>query len=61
MEPPFLDLAVQLSTMTEAKRIMLRHIGTYPKSTFQERRVDTGLGISNTYIKNLAREHGIHH
>lgn len=43
------------------KRIMLRYIRIYPKSTFEERHKETGLNMSNSYIKNLVRRHSIHH
>ena len=43
------------------QRMMLRNLRICPKATFEERRKDTGLKMSNTYIKNLARKHGIHH
>lgn len=42
-------------------RMMLRHLRFYPKAKFEARRKDTGLKMSNTYIKNLARRYGIHH
>ena len=40
---------------------MLRNLRIYPKLTFQQRREDTSLKMSNSYIKNLARENGLHH
>lgn len=43
------------------RRTMLRNLRSYPKLTFQQRREDTGLKMSNTYIKDLARAEGIHH
>ena len=43
------------------QRMMLKHIQLHPKSTFEERRADTGLKMSNTYIKNLAQQYSIHH
>ena len=43
------------------KRTMLRNLRIFPKSTFQERRDDTGLKMSNSYIKNLARASGLSH
>jgi hypothetical protein len=42
-------------------RSMLRSLQSYPKLTYQQRRDDTGLKMSNTYIKNLVHKHGIHH
>ena len=43
------------------QRAMLRNIRSYPKLTFQQRREDTGLTMSNTYIKKIASENGLHH
>jgi transposase len=42
-------------------RTMLRNLRLHPKSTFQERRDDTGLKMSNSTIKNLARLYGLQH
>jgi hypothetical protein len=41
------------------RRMMLRNLRRYPKLTFQDRRDDTGLNMSNSYIKNLARNYGL--
>ena len=43
------------------QRTMLRNLRLYPKSTFQQRREDTGLKMSNSYIKDLARKNGLFH
>ncbi|RDL41719.1 uncharacterized protein BP5553_01698 [Venustampulla echinocandica] len=43
------------------RRSMLRNLRSYPKLTFQQRREDTGLKMSNTYIKNLARANSLFH
>jgi hypothetical protein len=43
------------------QRMMLRHMRKYPKSTFKDRRKETGLEMSNSTIKRLARENGLHH
>jgi hypothetical protein len=43
------------------RRIMLRTLRFQPKLTFDQRRTTTGINMSNTYIKNLARENGILH
>jgi hypothetical protein len=43
------------------RRSMLRSLQSYPKLTYQQRCDNTSLKMSNTYIKNLAQEHGIHH
>lgn len=42
-------------------RTMLRNLRLFPKNTFETRRRETGLGMSNTYIKNLARASGLAH
>jgi len=43
------------------QRMMLRNLRSYPKLTFQQRREDTGLPMSNSYIKCLARANGMSH
>jgi hypothetical protein len=43
------------------RRTMLRNIRSFPKLRFQQRRDDTGLKMSNSYIKDLARANGIAH
>jgi hypothetical protein len=43
------------------RRMMLRNLRSYPKLTFQQRCEDTGLTISNSYIKDLARANGLTH
>ena len=49
-------------TYTERdERMMLRNLRLYPKSTFDERRKECGLNMSNSTIKRLARKHGLHH
>jgi hypothetical protein len=40
---------------------MLQNLRTFPQLTFQQRRDDTGLKMSNSDIKNLARASGLHH
>jgi hypothetical protein len=40
-------------------RMMLRNLRFYPKSTFQQRRDDTGLDMSNSHIKRIARANGL--
>lgn len=36
-------------------RIMLRHLRLNPKAAFEARRLETGLEMSNTYNKNIAK------
>ena len=36
------------------QRAMLRNLRSYSKISFKQRRIDTGLEMSNIYIKNLA-------
>jgi hypothetical protein len=43
------------------RRALLVHIRKYPKATFDQRREDLGLKMSNTYIKDLCKLHGITH
>jgi transposase len=43
------------------QRTMLQHMRKYPKSTFQERRKETGLKMSNSTIKRLVRENSLHY
>jgi transposase len=43
------------------ERMMLRNLRLYPKSTFEERRRETGLEMSNTTIKRLAQKSGLQH
>ena len=40
---------------------MLRCLRLEPKLTFDQRREYTGLNISNTTIKTIAKENGLHH
>lgn len=42
-------------------RTMLRNLRLYPKLTFQQRREDTGLKMSNGKIKSIAKENGLVH
>jgi len=44
-----------------AVRRILRNLRTYPKQTFAQRREDTGINMSNTKIKNIARANRLHH
>ena len=41
------------------QRMMLKNLRLYPKLTFQQRRDDTGLEMSNTTIKNIAKAQGL--
>jgi hypothetical protein len=41
------------------RRALLAYIRKYPKATFDQRREDLGLKMSNTYIKDLCKLHGI--
>jgi hypothetical protein len=43
------------------KRMMLRNLRLFPKSTFDDRRLESGIEMSNTTIKRLARKHGLHY
>ena len=43
------------------KRLMLRCLRLEPKLTFDQRREHTGLDMSNTTIKTIAKENGLHH
>jgi hypothetical protein len=43
------------------ERMMLRNLRLSPKSTFDERRKDTGLEMSNSTIKRVAQKHGLQH
>ena len=43
------------------RRTILRNLRAFPKITFQQRREDTGLTMSNSYIKNIARENSLKH
>jgi hypothetical protein len=43
------------------RRALLSHIRKYPKATFDQRRKDLELEMSNTYIKDLYKLHGITH
>ena len=43
------------------RRAMLRNIRLHPKLTFDARREATGLDMSNSYIKGLARSEGLTH
>lgn len=43
------------------ERMMLRNLRLFPKSTFNDRRLESGVGMSNSTIKRLARKHGLHH
>lgn len=40
---------------------MLRNLRLFPKSTFDDRRKETGLEMSNSTIKRLAKKHGLQH
>jgi hypothetical protein len=41
--------------------MLVRHLRKYPKSSFQQRREDTGLKMSNTTIKRLAHDNNVQH
>lgn len=43
------------------ERLMFRNLRLFPKSTFDDRRLESGVEISNSTIKRLARKHGLHH
>jgi hypothetical protein len=43
------------------ERLMLRNLRLFPKSTFEDRRIESGVKMSNSTIKRLARKHGLHH
>jgi hypothetical protein len=43
------------------ERMMLRHLRLHPKSTFDERRRNTGLEMSNSTIKRIAQKNGLQH
>jgi len=43
------------------KRLMLRSLRLEPKFTFDQRRASTGLDMSNSTIKSIAKENGLHH
>jgi hypothetical protein len=43
------------------KRMMLRNLRLHPKSTFDDRRNNTGLKMSNTTIKRLAQKHELYY
>ena len=43
------------------ERLMLRNLRLFPKSTFDDRREESGVEMSNSTIKRLARKHGLHH
>jgi len=43
------------------KRLMLRSLRLEPKLTFDQRRASTGLDMSNSTIKSIAKENGLHH
>ena len=40
---------------------MLRNLRLFPKSTFDDRRLESGVKISNSTIKRLARKHGLYY
>jgi transposase len=42
-------------------RLMLRNLRLHPKSTFDDRRTESGVDMSNSTIKRPARKHGLHH
>ena len=42
-------------------RTMLRNLRLFPKSTYDERRRDTNLPMSNSHIKRIASATGLHH
>ena len=43
------------------RRTILRNLRAFPKITFQQRREDTGLTMSNSYIKNIVYENSLKH
>jgi hypothetical protein len=43
------------------QRHMLRNLRLFQKSTFDDRRKETGLEMSNSTIKRLAKKHGLQH
>jgi hypothetical protein len=43
------------------KRLMLRNLRLFPKSTFDDRRKESGVKMSNSTIKRLAQQHGLQH
>jgi hypothetical protein len=43
------------------ERMMLRNLRLFPKSTFNDRRLESRIGISNSTIKRLARKHGLYY
>jgi DDE superfamily endonuclease/Transposase len=43
------------------ERMMLRNLRLFAKSTFNNRRQETGLQMSNSTIKRLAQKNGLHH
>jgi hypothetical protein len=43
------------------ERHMLRNLRLFPKSTFDDRRKETGLEMSNSTIKRLAKKHKLQH
>jgi hypothetical protein len=43
------------------ERMMLRNLRLFPKSTFNDRQLESGVGMSNSTIKRLAWKHGLHH
>ena len=43
------------------RRTILYNLRAFPKITFQQRREDTGLTMSNSYIKNIVYENGLKH
>jgi hypothetical protein len=43
------------------KRLMLRNLRLFPKSTFNDRRLESGVKISNSTIKRLTQKNRLHH
>ena len=42
-------------------RIRLRNLRLYPGMKFRDRRTESGLDMSNSTIKRIARKYGLHH
>ena len=43
------------------ERLMLRNLRLFPKSTFDERQLESSVEMSNSTIKRLAWKYGLHH
>jgi hypothetical protein len=43
------------------ERLILRNLRLFPKSTFDDRRKESGVKMSNSTIKRLAQKHGLYH